>query len=46
MMLSIARTKSENTASASSSPASRDIMSELGFVYRLLSTQPRKTVKV
>lgn len=39
-------TKSESTASAACSPARTDITSELGLVYLLLSTAPRKTVKV
>jgi hypothetical protein len=46
MPLSNAATKSENTASASCSPASTEMMSELGFVYLLLRTSPRKMVKV
>lgn len=46
MILSKAATRSERTASASSRPASTERISELGLVYFLLSTAPKKTVKV
>lgn len=44
--LSMAATRSEKTISASCSPASTVIISELGFVYFLLRIDPKKTVKV
>lgn len=46
MIASRDATRSENTVSALSRPAITEMMSELGFVYRLLSTTPRNTVKV
>ena len=44
--MSKAPTKSENTASASCRPARTEMISELGFVYRLFRTESKKTVKV
>jgi len=46
MTLSIVPIRSENTTSASWRPASTVIISELGLVYFLLKTEPRKMVKV
>lgn len=46
MIASKEATKSDMTASASRKPVRTEMMSELGFVYFLLRTAPRKTVKV
>ena len=46
MVASKEATKSDMTASASRKPVRTEMMSELGFVYFLLRTAPRKTVKV
>ena len=46
MMASKEATKSDMTASASRKPVRTEMISELGFVYFLLRTASRKTVKV